>query len=65
VKHAVLVCRVIAGRIHRPMENPQDVAAQPGFDSFAGKVGADSTVEELFLLNPRALLPCYVVIFKS
>jgi hypothetical protein len=65
VKHAVLVCRVIAGRIHRPTENPQDVAAQPGFDSFAGKVDADSTVEELFLLSPRALLPCYVVIFKS
>ncbi|GJN39143.1 hypothetical protein PR202_gb28242 [Eleusine coracana subsp. coracana] len=66
VKRALLVCRVIAGRIHRPMENLQDVAAaQTGFDSFAGKVGADSTVEELYLLNPRALLPCYVVIYKS
>ncbi|TVU08569.1 hypothetical protein EJB05_41978, partial [Eragrostis curvula] len=65
VRHALLVCRVIAGRIHRPMGNLQDVAAQPGFDSFAGKVGADSSVEELYLLNPRALLPCYVVIYKS
>ncbi|GJM97659.1 hypothetical protein PR202_ga14600 [Eleusine coracana subsp. coracana] len=58
---------VIAGRIHRPLENLQGVAAaQTGFDSFAGKVGPDSTtVEELYLLNPRALLPCYVVIYKS
>jgi hypothetical protein len=64
-KHALLVCRVIAGRIHRPLENLQDVAAQPaGFDSFAGKVSGDSTVEELYLVNPRALLPCYVVIYK-
>lgn len=65
VKQALLVCRVIAGRIHRPLENLQDVATQTGFDSFAGKVSADSTVEELYLLNPRALLPCYVVIYKS
>ncbi|GJM97657.1 hypothetical protein PR202_ga14597 [Eleusine coracana subsp. coracana] len=67
VKRALLVCRVIAGRIHRPLENLQGVAAaQTGFDSFAGKVGPDSTtVEELYLLNPRALLPCYVVIYKS
>ncbi|XP_062227717.1 uncharacterized protein LOC133925998 [Phragmites australis] len=65
VKHALLVCRVIAGRIHRPLENLLDVAAQPGFDSVAGKVGADSSIEELYLLNPRALLPCFVVICKS
>ncbi|KAK3131106.1 hypothetical protein QOZ80_6BG0502120 [Eleusine coracana subsp. coracana] len=67
VKRALLVCRVIAGRIHRPLENLQGVAAaQTGFDSFAGKMGPDSTtVEELYLLNPRALLPCYVVIYKS
>ncbi|KAL5225695.1 hypothetical protein ABZP36_012334 [Zizania latifolia] len=65
VKKALLVCRVIAGRIHRPLENLQDVAAQPGFDSVAGKVGAYASIEELYLLNPRALLPCFVVICKS
>ncbi|XP_062178443.1 uncharacterized protein LOC133883222 [Phragmites australis] len=65
VKHALLLCRAIAGRIHRPLENLQDMAAQPGFDSVAGKVGAGSSIEELYLLNPRALLPCYVVICNS
>ncbi|KAL5200210.1 hypothetical protein ABZP36_021413 [Zizania latifolia] len=65
VKKALLVCRVIAGRIHRPLENLQGVAAQPGFDSVAGKVGAYASIEELYLLNPRALLPCFVVICKS
>ncbi|KAL6603177.1 hypothetical protein ACP70R_043538 [Stipagrostis hirtigluma subsp. patula] len=65
VKHALIVCRVIAGRIHRPLDNLQDVAAQPGFDSVAGQVGAGSSIEELYLLNPRALLPCFVVICQS
>ncbi|KAF0904649.1 hypothetical protein E2562_036022 [Oryza meyeriana var. granulata] len=65
VRKALLVCRVVAGRIHRPLENLQEVAAQPGFDSVAGKVGAYASIEELYLLNPRALLPCFVVICKS
>nr|CAB3471203.1 unnamed protein product [Digitaria exilis] len=66
VKHALIVCRVIAGRIRRPLENPQvDVAGKVGFDSVAGHVGADSSIEELYLLNPSALLPCFVVICKA
>jgi hypothetical protein len=65
-KHALLVCRVIAGRIHRPLEKlSQDFAVQPGFDSVAGQVGDDSSIEELYLLNPSALLPCFVVICKD
>ncbi|OEL30034.1 hypothetical protein BAE44_0008946 [Dichanthelium oligosanthes] len=65
VRHALIVCRAIAGRIHRPLENPQDVAGQPGFDSVAGQVGAESGIDELYLLNPSALLPCFVVICKA
>ncbi|XP_066373932.1 uncharacterized protein [Miscanthus floridulus] len=66
VKHALFVCRVIAGRIHHPLEKLRlDVAVQPGFDSVAGQVGDDSSIEELYLLNPRALLPCFVVICKA
>ncbi|KAL9232390.1 hypothetical protein vseg_007505 [Gypsophila vaccaria] len=64
VKKALIVCRVIAGRVHRPLENLQELAGQTGFDSLAGKVGLYSNIEELFLLNPRALLPCFVVICK-
>lgn len=64
VRKALIVCRVIAGRVHRPLENIQEIAGQTGFDSLAGKVGLYSNIEELYLLNPRALLPCFVVICK-
>ncbi|BAT89894.1 hypothetical protein LR48_Vigan08g075500 [Vigna angularis] len=64
LRKALIVCRVIAGRVHRPLENIQEMAAQTGFDSLAGKVGLYSNIEELYLLNPRALLPCFVVICK-
>ncbi|KAL5548230.1 hypothetical protein UlMin_003461 [Ulmus minor] len=64
LRKALIVCRVIAGRVHRPLENIQEIAGQTGFDSLAGKVGLYSNIEELYLLNPRALLPCFVVICK-
>ncbi|KAJ7948506.1 C2H2-like zinc finger protein [Quillaja saponaria] len=64
MRKAMIVCRVIAGRVHRPLENIQEMAGQTGFDSLAGKVGVYSNIEELYLLNPRALLPCFVVICK-
>ncbi|KAM7268265.1 hypothetical protein ACFE04_010431 [Oxalis oulophora] len=65
IKKALIVCRVIAGRVHKPLENIKEMAGQTGFDSLAGKVGLYSNIEELYLLNARALLPCFVVICKS
>ncbi|XP_073299124.1 uncharacterized protein [Primulina huaijiensis] len=64
MKKALIVCRVIAGRVHRPLENVEEIAGQSGFDSLAGKVGLHSNIEELYLLSPKALLPCFVVIYK-
>uniref|UniRef100_A0A5B7AV79 C2H2-type domain-containing protein n=1 Tax=Davidia involucrata TaxID=16924 RepID=A0A5B7AV79_DAVIN len=66
LRKALIVCRVIAGRVHRPLQNFEELAGlrQTGFDSVAGKVGLHSNIEELYLLNPRALLPCFVVICK-
>ncbi|CAA6656530.1 unnamed protein product [Spirodela intermedia] len=64
VRKALLVCRVIAGRVHRPLDNFEELAGQTGFDSLAGKVGLYANIEELYLLNPQALLPCFVVICK-
>uniref|UniRef100_A0A7N0TYD3 C2H2-type domain-containing protein n=1 Tax=Kalanchoe fedtschenkoi TaxID=63787 RepID=A0A7N0TYD3_KALFE len=66
VRKALVICRVIAGRVHKPLENIQDIAGQSGFDSLAGK-GADlsSNMEDLYLLNRKALLPCFVIICKS
>ncbi|XP_062223427.1 uncharacterized protein LOC133922215 [Phragmites australis] len=63
-RKALLVCRVIAGRVHKPLDNLKEFTGQTGFDSLAGKVGPYSNIEELYLLNPRALLPCFVVICK-
>lgn len=65
IKKALLVCRVIAGRVHKPLDNLQELVGQSGFDSLAGKVGLHANIEELYLLNPRALLPCFVVICKQ
>lgn len=64
LRKALIVCRVIAGRVHRPLENIQELAGQSGFDSLAGKVGLYSNIEELYLLNSKALLPCFVIICK-
>ncbi|KAF8055304.1 hypothetical protein N665_1299s0005 [Sinapis alba] len=63
-RKVLIVCRVIAGRVHRPVENVEEMMMS-GFDSLAGKVGLYTNVEELYLLNPKALLPCFVVICKS
>ncbi|RZS29344.1 hypothetical protein BHM03_00063057 [Ensete ventricosum] len=64
VRKALLICRVIAGRVHKPMDKLQNLAGQYGFDSVAGKVGPYASIEELYLLNAQALLPCFVVICK-
>lgn len=65
---AMLVCRVIAGRIRLPGDG--DLAGEDGYDSVAGGpgfgVGASfTTLEELFVANPRAILPCFVVIYGA
>ncbi|KAI3498881.1 hypothetical protein L1887_34667 [Cichorium endivia] len=65
MRKALIVCRVIAGRVHKPLENMQELANQVGFDSLAGKVGVYSNIEELYLLNPKALLPCFVIICRQ
>lgn len=65
LRKALIVCRVIAGRVHKPLDNVQELAGQSGFDSLAGKVGLYSNIEELYLLNAKALLPCFVVICKT
>ncbi|KAE8669446.1 hypothetical protein F3Y22_tig00112236pilonHSYRG00065 [Hibiscus syriacus] len=57
-KRAMLVCRVIAGKVKKNMDgNIED------YDSVAGDVGVYSDLDELFVFNPRAILPCFVVIY--
>ncbi|KDP36933.1 hypothetical protein JCGZ_08224 [Jatropha curcas] len=69
-RRAMLVCRVIAGRVKRSAEDappPEENAVPAGgsYDSVAGCAGIYSNLEELFVFNPRAILPCFVVIYNA
>ncbi|XP_062097927.1 uncharacterized protein LOC133803813 [Humulus lupulus] len=68
-RRAMLVCRVIAGRVKRyaddaPAEE-DSVSLGSSYDSVAGYAGVYSNLEELIVFNPRAILPCFVVIYKA
>ncbi|PIA58368.1 hypothetical protein AQUCO_00500353v1 [Aquilegia coerulea] len=69
-RRAMLVCRVIAGRV-RHIFDDQTLATDDGistvgtYDSVAGCLGIYSDLEELVVFNPRAILPCFVVIYNS
>eukprot|EP00268_Persea_americana_P061799 TRINITY_DN7852_c1_g1_i1.p1 TRINITY_DN7852_c1_g1~~TRINITY_DN7852_c1_g1_i1.p1 ORF type:complete len:386 (+),score=80.19 TRINITY_DN7852_c1_g1_i1:235-1392(+) len=58
-KRAMLVCRVIAGRVKKN----QDCAEE--FDSVASPGGIYSNSDELSVFNSRAILPCFVVIYRD
>ncbi|CAI8597438.1 unnamed protein product [Vicia faba] len=63
-KRAMLVCRVIAGRVKKNMEGGSNGMEE--YDSVsAGDVGAYSNLDELYVYNPRAILPCFVVIYRG
>lgn len=61
---AVVLCRVIAGRVHKPMKKFEDPNGFSEFDSLALKVGPNARLDELYLLSTKALLPCFVIVFK-
>ncbi|XP_062088331.1 uncharacterized protein LOC133794904 [Humulus lupulus] len=63
-RKALFVCRVIAGKIHSPLRKFDQAFSHSGFDSLAWKVGRNREAEELFVLSPKAVLPCFVVIYK-
>lgn len=68
VKRAMLVCRVIAGRVGcDPEMGDKD---DPGYDSLVGSDhqtgGTESKLDgedELIVFNPRAVLPCFVIAY--
>ncbi|XP_051124041.1 uncharacterized protein LOC127246616 [Andrographis paniculata] len=60
-KRAMLVCRVIAGRVKK---NPADGNLED-YDSVGGAAGVYSNLDELYVFNPRAVLPCFVVIYTE
>ncbi|XP_024985431.1 uncharacterized protein LOC112521034 [Cynara cardunculus var. scolymus] len=62
---AMLVCRVIAGKVKRVAEKTEAEEEGGPYDSMAGHPGLYSNLEELYVCNPRAILPCFVVIYKT
>ncbi|XP_021809637.1 uncharacterized protein LOC110753131 [Prunus avium] len=64
-KRAMLVCRVIAGRVKKNMEDSIGIGpiGMEEYDSVAGAVGVYSNLDELYVFNPKAILPCFVVIY--
>ncbi|KAG6578986.1 hypothetical protein SDJN02_21620, partial [Cucurbita argyrosperma subsp. argyrosperma] len=57
-KRAMLVCRVIAGRVKKSSESSVE-----DYDSLAGEAGLYSNLDELYVFSPKAILPCFVVIY--
>ncbi|KAJ7957860.1 C2H2-like zinc finger protein [Quillaja saponaria] len=68
-RRAMLVCRVIAGKVKgvaddAPPEEDTVLSYGSSYDSVSGYAGIYSNLEELVVFNPRAILPCFVVIYK-
>lgn len=59
-KRAMLVCRVIAGRVKKNLEGSVEE-----YDSLGGPTGVYSNLDELYVFNPKAILPCFVVVYQG
>ncbi|KAI5082159.1 hypothetical protein GOP47_0001902 [Adiantum capillus-veneris] len=63
-KRAMLVCRVIAGRVKKSgYESSQDGPIS-GYDSVAGEAGVYTDLDELLVFNNKAVLPCFVAVYS-
>ncbi|XP_010259004.1 PREDICTED: uncharacterized protein LOC104598566 [Nelumbo nucifera] len=57
-RRAMLVCRVIAGRVCKRLGLESFLDGRIGFDSVSGESG------ELLVFDSRAVLPCFLIIYK-
>lgn len=57
-RRAMLVCRVIAGRICKQLGFDSLIEGRVGYDSVSGHNG------ELLVFDSRAVLPCFLIIYK-
>ncbi|KZV40996.1 hypothetical protein F511_17404 [Dorcoceras hygrometricum] len=57
-RRAMLVCRVIAGRIRKQLDYGSLIDGGARYDSVSGENG------ELLVFDSRALLPCFLIIYK-
>ncbi|CAL4989378.1 unnamed protein product [Urochloa decumbens] len=64
-KKAMLVCRVVAGRVKKACSDTNS-SEDCDYDSASpSSEGVYSDLNELFVFNPRAILPCFVVIYSG
>ncbi|KAE8729439.1 putative WD-repeat protein [Hibiscus syriacus] len=68
VKRSMLVCRVVAGRVGS--EGKEINKEDGGFDSVIGSGGGSGSgaytkldEDELLVFNPRAVLPCFIIVY--
>ncbi|KAL7117485.1 hypothetical protein ACP275_03G074100 [Erythranthe tilingii] len=67
-RRAMLVCRVIAGKVKGAAAGDaaaDEIGAGGSYDSVAAYAGVYSDLEELHVFSSRAILPCFVVIYKA
>ncbi|GJN28550.1 hypothetical protein PR202_gb16690 [Eleusine coracana subsp. coracana] len=64
-KKAMLVCRVVAGRVKRDADTRSSQGSDCDSVSPCSSEGLYSDLDELFVFNPRAILPCFVVIYSG
>ncbi|KAF3615764.1 putative adenine phosphoribosyltransferase 1, chloroplastic-like [Capsicum annuum] len=57
-RRAMLVCRVIAGRVCKELGFDSLIEGRVGYDSVSGDNG------ELLVFDSRAVLPCFLIIYK-
>ncbi|CAL4994863.1 unnamed protein product [Urochloa decumbens] len=64
-KKAMLVCRVVAGRVKKACSDTNS-SEDGDYDSVSpSSEGVYSDLDELFVFNPRAILPCFIVIYSG
>ena len=68
VKRAMLVCRVIAGRVGSDLDEAEKEEGG-AYDSVMARGGGSGVYtrldeEELLVFNPRAVLPCFVIVYS-
>ncbi|CAL4913689.1 unnamed protein product [Urochloa decumbens] len=69
VRRAMLVCRVVAGRVGRGAADDKvaydSMVPVRGGVGGAGATGCGGDDVELLVFNPRAVLPCFVILYSS
>ena len=64
-RNAIILCKVIAGRVVRARKHGLIDGEKGGFDSLVSSTEDRSDGSaELMVLNPRAILPCFVIIYN-